>query len=146
MKKVKVILIIVFVTAIIGAAGIFYFKKELLGFDKEIKGEQEAKSADELVELSIDSDVITTNLASASNFAIVQFNILLSTKEAKEEAEKRTPEVRAAIISTIAGFTKDELVGNKGIMTLEQQLSTKLSKIVETGKVDRVLVTEFKVQ
>lgn len=146
MKKVKVILIIVFVTAIIGAGGVFYFKKELLGFDKEIKGEQEAKSADELVELSIDSDVITTNLASASNFAIVQFNILLSTKEAKEEAEKRTPEVRAAIISTIAGFTKDELVGNKGIMTLEQQLSTKLSKIVETGKVDRVLVTEFKVQ
>ena len=107
---------------------------------------EKAITAEELAELSIDTDIITTNLASASNFAIVQFNILLSSEEAKEETEKRTPEVRAAIISTIASLSKEQLVGGGGITTLEKELSSKLSKIVETGKVERVLVTEFKVQ
>jgi flagellar FliL protein len=142
MGKLKVFIVLVLVVAVIGGGAMFYFKKDLI-FGPET---EKAITAEELAELSIDTDIITTNLASASNFAIVQFNILLSSEEAKEETEKRTPEVRAAIISTIAGLTKDQLVGGEGITTLEKELSSKLSKIVETGKVERVLVTEFKVQ
>lgn len=142
MAKLKGLLVIVFVVAFIGAGAMFYLKKDLI-FGPET---EKAITAEELAELSIDTDVITTNLASASNFAIVQFNILLSSEEAKEETEKRTPEVRAAIISTIAGLNKDQLIGGDGITTLEKELSAKLGKIVETGKVERVLVTEFKIQ
>jgi flagellar FliL protein len=142
MGKLKVFVVLILVVAVIGGGAMFYLKKDLIFGPKTEK----AITAEELAELSIDTDVITTNLASASNFAIVQFNILLSSEEAKEETEKRTPEVRAAIISTIAGLTKDQLVGGEGITTLEKELSSKLSKIVETGKVERVLVTEFKVQ
>ncbi len=141
MGKIKVLLVIIFAVAAIGASAMFYMKK----VEAEPETEK-AISAEELAELSIDTDVITTNLASASNFAIVQFNILLSSEEAKEETEKRTPEVRAAIISTIAGLTKDQLIGGDGINILEKELSAKLGKIVETGKVERVLVTEFKIQ
>jgi flagellar FliL protein len=142
MGKLKVLVVLILVVAVIGGGAMFYLKKDLI-FGPET---EKAITAEELAELSIDTDVITTNLASASNFAIVQFNILLSSEEAKEETEKRTPEVRAAIISTIAGLTKNQLVGGEGITTLEKELSSKLSKIVETGKVERVLVTEFKVQ
>ncbi|MGB2991399.1 MAG: flagellar basal body-associated FliL family protein [Paenisporosarcina sp.] len=141
MGKIKVIFVVFFAVAAIGASAMFYMKK--------VEAEPEAEkaiSAEELAELSIDTDVITTNLASASNFAIVQFNILLSSEEAKAETEKRTPEVRAAIISTIAGLTKDQLIGGEGISILEKELSAKLGNIVETGEVDRVLVTEFKIQ
>ena len=141
MGKIKVIFIVFFAVAAIGASAMFYMKK--VEAEPEI---EQAISAEELAELSIDTDIITTNLASASNFAIVQFNILLSSKEAKEETEKRTPEVRAAIISTIAGLTKDQLIGGEGISILEKELSAKLGNIVETGEVDRVLVTEFKIQ
>lgn len=142
MGKLKVLVVLILVVAVIGGGAMFYLKKDLI-FGPET---EKAITAEELAELSIDTDIITTNLASASNFAIVQFNILLSSEEAKEETEKRTAEVRAAIISTIAGLTKDQLVGGEGITTLEKELSSKLSKIVETGKVERVLVTEFKVQ
>lgn len=142
MGKLKVFVVLILVVAVIGGGAMFYLKKDLI-FGPET---EKAITAEELAALSIDTDIITTNLASASNFAIVQFNILLSSEEAKEETEKRTPEVRAAIISTIAGLTKDQLVGGEGITTLEKELSSKLSKIVETGKVERVLVTEFKVQ
>ena len=141
MGKIKVIFVVFFAVAAIGASAMFYMKK----VEAEPETEK-AISAEELAELSIDTDVITTNLASASNFAIVQFNILLSSEEAKAETEKRTPEVRAAIISTIAGLTKDQLIGGEGISILEKELSAKLGNIVETGEVDRVLVTEFKIQ
>ncbi|EPD49599.1 hypothetical protein HMPREF1210_03046 [Paenisporosarcina sp. HGH0030] len=141
MGKMKVLVILFFAIILLGGGAMFFLKEEVMGKEKE-----KVISAEELVEMSVDTDVITTNLASANNFAIVQFNILLSSKETKEEAEKRKPEVRAAIISTVAGFTKDELIGKEGIVKLEKELSTKLESIVETGEVERVLVTEFKLQ
>lgn len=141
MGKMKVLVILFFAIILLGGGAMFFLKEEVMGKEKE-----KVISAEELVEMSVDTDVITTNLASANNFAIVQFNILLSSKETKEEAEKRKPEVRAAIISTVAGFTKDELIGKEGIVKLEKELSAKLEGIVETGEVERVLVTEFKLQ
>lgn len=139
-KMMKVLIISVIVLAAAGG-GAFFF----LGQEAEGSEEEKQPTAEELAAMSIDTDVITTNLASP-NFGIVQFNILLDSEKTKEEAEKRTPEVRAAIISTVAGFTKEELVGANGISTLEEQLKGKLADIIQTGEVDRVLVTEFKVQ
>lgn len=143
MGKMKVLVILFFAIILFGGGAMFFLKEEVMGKENEKK---KVISAEELVEMSVDTDVITTNLASANNFAIVQFNILLSSKETKEEAEKRKPEIRAAIISTVAGFTKDELIGKEGIVKLEKELSAKLEGIVETGEVERVLVTEFKLQ
>lgn len=139
-KMMKTLIVALLVLAGAGA-GAFFF----LGKNAEGSAEEKQPSAEELAAMSIDTDVITTNLASP-NFGIVQFNILLDSEKAKEEAAKRTPEVRAAIISTVAGFTKEELVGQEGIALLEEQLKGKLADIIQTGEVDRVLVTEFKVQ
>lgn len=140
-KLIKIIIAVV-VLAMIGAGAFFYF------MPKEEKAEEEEKSlsAEEIAELSIDTDIITTNLASSGNFGIVQFNILLSDKETKEEAEKRTAEVRAAIIATVASFTKEDLTGESGISMIEEELITRLANVFKKGKVERVLVTEFKMQ
>lgn len=140
-KLIKIIIAVV-VLAMIGAGAFFYF------MPKEEKAEEEEKSlsAEEIAELSIDTDIITTNLASSGNFGIVQFNILLSDKETKEEAEKRTAEVRAAIIATVASFTKEDLTGESGISMIEEELVTRLANVFKKGKVERVLVTEFKMQ
>ncbi|WP_422121907.1 flagellar basal body-associated FliL family protein [Planococcus sp. X10-3] len=142
MGKLKILIILVLVVASAGAGAFFFLGKDAEGSSDK---EEKQPSAEELAAMSIDTDIITTNLASP-NFGIVQFNILLDSEKAKEEAEKRTPEVRAAVISTVAGFTKEELVGADGIATLEAQLKEKLADIMQTGKVERVLVTEFKVQ
>ncbi|WP_298829748.1 flagellar basal body-associated FliL family protein [uncultured Planococcus sp.] len=140
MGKFKNVFIIIILASVIGVGAAFFFSQ------KTSSSEEKALTAEELVELSIDTDIITTNLASASNFAVVQFNIALDNEKAKEETEKRTSEVRAAIISTIAGFTKEDLVSKDGIAALEEQLTTKLNEMLEKGNVERVLVTEFKVQ
>jgi len=141
MKKIEKILLLLIIVCILGGGVIFYMK------NSEASAEEEKKiSAEELAARSIDTDVITTNLASENNYAVVQFNILFGSEKAKEETEKRTPEVRAAVISTIAGFTKEQLIGKEGISTLEQELTRKLDEIVNEGRVERVLVTEFKLQ
>ena len=138
------VFLIAFASAAVVAVGVFFYMDKMV-FGSE-PDKDKGESAEEIAALSIDTDVITTNLASQGNYGIVQFNIQLSSEKTKEEAEKRKPEVRAAIISTLAGLTKEQLVGKEGIAKLEEELSGKLSKIVKTGKVDRVLVTEFKVQ
>jgi len=141
MGKIIKIIVAIVVVAAIGVGAYLYF------VPKEDKAEEhKSPSAEEIAEMSIDTDVITTNLASTGNFGIVQFNILLSDKETKEEAEKRTAEVRAAVISTVASFTKDELVGESGIKMIEEELIGRLAEVFEKGTVERVLVTEFKMQ
>ena len=139
--KLEKIIGVIIVATMIGGGAVFYFGQK----DAEAEGEK-TLSAEEVAELSIDTDIITTNLASPGNFGIVQFNILLSDKDTKDEAEKRTAEVRAAVISTVASFTKDELAGESGIATLEEELVARLTEVFEKGTVERVLVTEFKVQ
>ena len=138
MKKVLIVLLI---AALAGAGGAFYF------IQKEAKAETDAPlTADEIVELSIDTEAITTNLATPSSYAVVQFNILLGDKKIKEEMEKRHPEIRAAAIATVAGMEKDELIGAEGITLLQDEMTAQLQELVGKGKVERVLVTEFKVQ
>ncbi|MFP3358506.1 flagellar basal body-associated FliL family protein [Planococcus plakortidis] len=138
MKKVLIVLLI---AALAGAGGAFYF------IQKEAKAEtDEPLTADEIVELSVDTEAITTNLATPSSYAVVQFNILLGDKKIKEEMEKRHPEIRAAAIATLAGMEKDELIGAEGITLLQDEMTAQLQELVGKGKVERVLVTEFKVQ
>ncbi|GKW46566.1 flagellar basal body-associated FliL family protein [Planococcus sp. NCCP-2050] len=141
MGKMKVLVILLIAVVVLGGGAMYYLKSTTAEAETEKK-----LSAEELVEMSIDTDIITTNLATGENYAVVQFNIQLNSKKAKEATEKRTAEVRAAIISTVAGFTKEELVGKEGIAMLETELKTKLSETITEGKVERVLVTEFKLQ
>lgn len=141
MGKMKVLVILLIAVVVLGGGAMYYLKSPAAEAETEKK-----LSAEELVEMSIDTDIITTNLANGENYAVVQFNIQLNSKKAKEATEKRTAEVRAAIISTVAGFTKEELVGKEGIAMLETELKTKLSETITEGKVERVLVTEFKLQ
>ena len=139
--KLEKIISVVIIATVIGGGAAFY-----VGQKDAVAEEEEPLSAEEVAEMSIDTDIITTNLASPGNFGIVQFNILFSDIETKEEAEKRTAEVRAAVIATVAGFKKDELVGESGITMLEEELAARLAEVFEKGTADRVLVTEFKVQ
>ncbi|MFC4711676.1 flagellar basal body-associated FliL family protein [Planococcus dechangensis] len=138
MKKVLIVLLI---ASLVGAGGAFYF------IQKEAKADTDAPlSAEEIAALSVSTEEITTNLATPSSYAVVQFNILLGDKKAKEEVEMRHPEVRAAAIATVAGMEKEDLVGAEGISSLEAQMTERLQELVSEGTVERVLVTEFKVQ
>ncbi len=139
--KLEKIIAVVIIATIVGGGAAFYVGQK----DAEAEVDKPL-SAEEVEKLSVATDIITTNLASPGSYGVVQFNILLSDKDTKKEAEKRTAEVRAAVIATVASFEKDELIGENGIETLETAVAARLAEVFQKGTVDRVLVTEFKVQ
>lgn len=142
MGKAKTVILTIIAVLVIEVIAVYSFDINLFGKDSSKK----ATSAAELVELSMDTESITTNLASPNNYAVVQFNILLDSKEAKQELELRTPEVKEAIISSVASFTKDELLGEEGIQKLIAELNSRLSNVIDSGEIERILVTEYKLQ
>ncbi|TLS36620.1 flagellar basal body-associated FliL family protein [Pseudalkalibacillus caeni] len=121
--------------------GILYF------FDIDVAKilKKNEHSVDAQIERSINTELLTTNLSS-DHFAVVQFNIVLDSKKAYEEVEKRNPEVRAAIISSLANKTKEDLRGAKGIKSLQDSVKQKIESFMTEGKIERILVTEFKIQ
>ncbi len=102
-------------------------------------------SAEELAERSYNTEAITTNLSS-DHFAVVQLNLLANNEKSYKELEVRSPEVKAIVISTLADLTKDDLKGNSGLSTFEKAVGSKINKILQDGEIERVLVTDFKIQ
>lgn len=98
-------------------------------------------TADELVEYTVDTGEITTNMLT-NNFIIVRFSITASDKKTKEELEKRLPQVNQIIIKTLAGLTPDDIKGTDGLNKLEAQLLNQISTIVQEGKIIQVMTTK----
>lgn len=107
--------------------------------------EEPQLSLDEMVELSMDMAPITTNLYS-NEYIIVQFNLMVNNDSAKDELEKRMPEVRSATISLLASKTPEDLRGNVGIRDFEDELQERLNGILEEGQVQRVLTIDRQLQ
>lgn len=102
-------------------------------------------SSKELLELSVDTEQITTNLYT-NDFIIVQFNILVDNKKARKEVENRMSEIRSAIISVLASKTPEDLQGEEGISALEEILVERFNEILNEGSVVRVLTIDRQIQ
>ena len=102
-------------------------------------------SSKELLELSVDTEQITTNLYT-NDFIIVQFNILVDNKNARKEVENRMSEIRSAIISVLASKTPEDLQGEEGISALEEILFKRFNEILNEGSVVRVLTIDRQIQ
>lgn len=96
---------------------------------------------DQVLEASVDVPQITTNLAD-SDFIRISFKIQTNSKKAKEELEKRDFQLKNIIIHTLSEKTSDELKKKDGQVKLETELQAKFSEILQTGKVEKVYITE----
>ncbi|WP_232697040.1 flagellar basal body-associated FliL family protein [Brevibacillus daliensis] len=103
----------------------------------------QALTANEMVEFSVETGEITTNLLT-NNFVVVQFTLTTDGKYGKEELEKRMPQVRQIIIKTLAGLTLDDLKGTEGLNKLEAKVLNDISSIMQDGKIVYVSTTTLK--
>jgi flagellar basal body-associated protein FliL len=106
---------------------------------------KETLSADEIVERTIETKEITTNLFT-ENFAKAKFSIQLNSSKAKEEAEKVLPIVESKIIKILSQSNKDDLKGNEGIQQLETKIKDEINTILPNGKAEKVYATELLIQ
>ena len=113
---------------------------------KEVIAQEEKEpTAEELAARSFSMEPLTTNLSS-ENYAVVQLNLLADSEKSYKELEVRTPELKAIVISTLAGLSRDDLKGSEGLMNFTKTIQTEANKVLHDGQVERVLITDFKIQ
>ncbi|BBN98664.1 flagellar basal body-associated FliL family protein [Sporolactobacillus terrae] len=129
------------VLVIIGMIVVFFFV-----FRQQSDGENKGTDIDEIVnQLTVDTGEITTNIK-GDHFIKLDFNIQVSSKEAKEELEKRTFQVKNAVIYTVSGMTPEDLQDQQGIAQLESLIKKRVDGFLQSGTVTHVYTTEKIVQ
>lgn len=113
----------------------------------KVTGEDKEKelTIDEVLEASVDIPQMTANLAS-DDFIRISFKIQTDSVEAKEELEKRDFQVKNLIILELSEKTAEDLKGKEGQQKLENDLKTKISEIMQEGKIENVYITESLLQ
>lgn len=113
----------------------------------KVTGEDKEKelTIDEVLEASVDIPQMTANLAS-DDFIRISFKIQTDSVEAKEELEKRDFQVKNLIILELSEKTAEDLKGKEGQVKLENDLKTKISEIMQEGKIENVYITESLLQ
>lgn len=113
----------------------------------KVTGEDKEKelTIDEVLEASVDIPQMTANLAS-NDFIRISFKIQTDSVKAKEELEKRDFQVKNLIILELSEKAAADLKGKEGQQKLENDLKTKISEIMQEGKVEHVYITESLLQ
>ncbi|WP_273851606.1 flagellar basal body-associated FliL family protein [Guptibacillus spartinae] len=143
MKRILIILLTALGIVGAGAAAAVFFLD--IDLKKVMAQEEKEPTAEELAARSYSMESLTTNLSS-DHFAVVQINLLADQEKSYKELEVRNPELKAIVISTLAGLTKEDLKGSEGLKTFEDTIKNEVNQVLDDGKVERVLVTDFKIQ
>ena len=143
MKRILIILLTAIGILAAGAVVAVFFLD--IDLKKVVAQEKKEPTAEELAARSYSMEPLTTNLSS-DHFAVVQLNLLADNEKSFKELEVRSPELKSIVISTLAGLTKEDLKGSEGIKKFEDTITKETNHIMQDGKVERVLVTDFKIQ
>ncbi|MED3664449.1 flagellar basal body-associated protein FliL [Geobacillus stearothermophilus] len=142
MKGNKVLKTMVIVLAVIALAGTAALVAVMNLTGKE---KQEAPSADELAERSIDIPEMTTNLADG-RYIKISFKIETDSDQGKEEAEKRDFQMKDVIIEQLSKMKAADFKGKEGMAALKEQLKQQINALMQEGKVENVYITSFILQ
>lgn len=152
-KKLLIIIIAIVLVVLIGAgAGLFFFLKKEEAPEKQADPGMEVpvpelnKSAD--IGPMIDIEEFIVNIISAENSHYVKASLTLelTNEPAKEEVNKRMPQVRDSILLLVGNKTYEELQDLQGKKQLKAELMSKLNAILQTGNVKSIYFTDFVVQ
>jgi flagellar FliL protein len=139
----KSMMIVGMITIIcVGTFMVWYF----LNAPNETKQNQDDIPVDELLEISIDTKMITTNLADG-NFIKAKFKIVTNSKKTAQEMGKLNFRVENTIIKHINGLEKEDVIGLESFTKLEENLQNELNKEFDSKDyITRVYIVDLLVQ
>lgn len=144
MNLLKKSILIVGIITIIGVGA--FFTWYLLNNKDEDKKNSEELSVEELLEISIDTEPITTNLADGSIIKI-DFKIVTDSKDSAEEMEKLKFRVESTIIKSLNGMKKHDVIGLEGFTLIQDKLKNELNKeFVSKDMITKVYIVDLLVQ
>ncbi|WP_237648614.1 MULTISPECIES: flagellar basal body-associated protein FliL [Sediminibacillus] len=126
-KMIKTLIIVLLVLVIGGAAGMVF----VLNADGEEK-EPDEQSLDEMVENSVQTEEMSTDLEDGS-FVRIQFQIVTDSEKAKEEVEKRQFQAQNILIKELAKMDREAF--KTGLSDLEAMMKDKLNEVMQEGNI-----------
>ena len=131
----------IFVLMIIIAAGTSYGVMTYFSPDRQAKSQQPAFGP------TYTLGDFTVNLAGSGGYQFIKASVVVevTTEEVITELEKRSPQVRDAIISIMRDARISE-IENPEATEIKERLKIKLNKILTTGKISHVWFTQLVVQ
>lgn len=96
-------------------------------------------------DLTVSTGEITTNIQ-GDHFIKVDFNIQVSNKQARDELQKRSFQMKNAVIYVVSDLTANSIQNQQGIAGLENQIKTRINEFLQSGTVTHVYTTEKIVQ
>lgn len=151
-KKLIIIIGAVVLVLLIGAGvGAYFFLKKEPQEDKKDPGlEVPVPEINQQAEIGpmVDISEFIVNIISDENNHYVKaaLTIELSSEPAKEEVNKRMPQIRDAILLLVGNKTFEELHDLQGKKQLKAELLSKINAILFSGQAKSIYFTDFVVQ
>ncbi len=138
-KMINIMIIILVVITLSGVVSYFVITKL-----NKVDSPKEP-TIDEILEQSIDTEEITTNL-NDGRYLVIQLKIQTDNKKTKEELEKRTFQIKNILIQELSSMKSEQFTSKEGLIEVEELLKTRLNEIVQEGTVEKVYITNRLVQ
>ncbi len=153
-KKLLIIIIAAALVLLLGGGAALYFlvlKKPAP--EEQPKNEQvemvkppEADQADIGPMLNIDEFIVNIISEEGTHYVKASLSLELSSDAAMEEAQKRMPQIRDAVLLLIGNKTFEELQDLEGKKQVKAEIKSKINSFLKSGRVKNVYLTDFVVQ
>lgn|GEM_PF-167569 len=153
-KIVNVVLIILIcVTLLVGAAFVvwmFVFNQDNetdpAGQAANLAAQTETRqlTADEIVQLTVTLDSVTTNLADQQHIINIGLAFQVENKKTYEEFEKiKAIQIQPIVLKLLHQTNPDELFAENGFDNFTTSLMNEINPILSTGKITQINITSF---
>lgn len=152
-KKKLIILIAAALVVLLGAGAGAYF----LFLKKDPPPEEGSNEQVEMIQPALDDTEIgpmvnieefIVNIISddTAHYVKASLTLEMSNEQVVEEAEKRMPQIRDAVLLLIGNKTFEELQDLQGKKQVKAELKSKINMFLKSGKVKNIFLTDFVVQ
>ncbi|WP_416150943.1 flagellar basal body-associated protein FliL [Salipaludibacillus sp. HK11] len=139
-RLINIMLIILVALTLVGVLALVLYTQVFQDSDPE--GEP---TIDQVLERSVETDEITTNLLS-NHIIRSQFVIQLENDNAKDEFEKRSFQIENIIIQELSDMSASDFQGSEGIQQLEDRIRNEINQLMEDGDVIQVYMNQRVIQ
>lgn len=152
-KKKLIIIIAAALVVLLGAGAAAYF----LFLKKDPQPEEDANEQVEMIQPEVDDAEIgpminieefIVNIISedTAHYVKASLTLELTNEKVLEEATKRMPQIRDAVLLLIGNKTFEELQDLQGKKQVKAELKNRINTFLKTGKVKSIYMTDFVVQ
>ncbi|MBM9513181.1 flagellar basal body-associated FliL family protein [Desulfogranum marinum] len=152
-KKKLIIIIAAALVVLLGAGAAAYF----LFLKKDPLPEEDANEQVEMIQPEVDDAEIgpminieefIVNIISedTAHYVKASLTLELTNEKVLEEATKRMPQIRDAVLLLIGNKTFEELQDLQGKKQVKAELKNRINTFLKTGKVKSIYMTDFVVQ